>query len=51
MSENGWTTNEIGLNWIKHINQHTIACTKGVYRLLVLNGHKSHHSSNFEDYC
>ncbi|KFZ25170.1 hypothetical protein V502_00351, partial [Pseudogymnoascus sp. VKM F-4520 (FW-2644)] len=50
-SENGWTTNEIGLDWIKHFNQHTKACTKGVYCLLVLDGHKSHHSSNFEDYC
>jgi hypothetical protein len=50
-SENGWTTNEIGLDWIKHFNQHTKASTKGVYRLLVLDGHESHHSSNFEDYC
>ncbi len=50
-SENGWTTNEIGLDWIKHFNQHTKARTKGVYRLLVLDGHESHHSSNFEDYC
>ncbi|KFY88377.1 hypothetical protein V500_06376 [Pseudogymnoascus sp. VKM F-4518 (FW-2643)] len=30
---------------------HTKARTKGVYRLLVLDGHESHHSSNFEDYC
>ncbi|KFZ11870.1 hypothetical protein V502_07352 [Pseudogymnoascus sp. VKM F-4520 (FW-2644)] len=50
-SENGWTTNDIGLDWIKHFNQHTTARTKGVYRLLVLDGHESHHSSNFEDYC
>lgn len=50
-SENGWTTNEIGLDWIKHFNQHTKARTKGVYRLLVLDGHESYHSSNFEDYC
>ncbi|KFZ24719.1 hypothetical protein V502_00815 [Pseudogymnoascus sp. VKM F-4520 (FW-2644)] len=50
-SENGWTTNEIGLDWIKHFNQHTEARTKGVYRLLVLDGHESHHSSEFKDYC
>jgi hypothetical protein len=50
-SDNGWTTNEISLDWIKHFNRYTEARTKGVYRLLVLDGHESHHSSNFEDYC
>jgi hypothetical protein len=51
LSENGWTTNEIGLNWVKHFDKHSRGRTKGTYRLLVLDGHNSHHSMEFETYC
>ena len=51
VSENGWTTNELGLDWVKHFNKHTHARTKGKYRLLVLDGHESHHSDAFEQFC
>jgi hypothetical protein len=50
-TDNGWTTNEVGLNWIKHFDQHTAPRTKGTYRLLILDGHESHHSTEFELYC
>ena len=50
-SENGWTTNERGLEWIQHFDKHTKARTVGVHRLLVLDGHGSHHSTDFELYC
>jgi hypothetical protein len=50
-SQNGWTTNELGLEWIKHFDKHTKARTAGVYRLLILDGHGSHHSTTFELYC
>jgi hypothetical protein len=50
-SSNGWTTNERGLEWIQHFNQHTKSRTSGNYRLLVLDGHESHHSVEFEQYC
>jgi len=50
-SENGWTTNEIGLDWLKHFDYSTKRRTRGVYRLLVLDGHESHHSVDFEDFC
>ena len=50
-SENGWTTNERGLEWIQHFDKHTKSRTKGTYRLLVLDGHESHHSTGFELYC
>ena len=50
-SENGWTTNEIGLDWLKHFDQSTKRRTKGVHRLLILDGHESHHSIDFEDFC
>jgi hypothetical protein len=51
LSENGWTTNEIGLDWIRHFEQATGSRRKGAYRLLILDGHESHHSINFEQYC
>ncbi|KAJ6436862.1 Glycerate kinase [Purpureocillium lavendulum] len=41
-SPNGWTTNEIGLDWIRHFNEHTKSRTSGAFRLLVLDGHESH---------
>ena len=50
-SENGWTTNEIGFDWLKHFDRFTKPRTTGVYRLLVLDGHESHHSANFDEYC
>jgi hypothetical protein len=50
-SSNGWTTNERGLEWIQHFDQHTRSRTAGKYRLLVLDGHESHHSVDFELYC
>ncbi|KAK7928524.1 hypothetical protein PG985_005522 [Apiospora marii] len=51
VTENGWTTNERGEDWIRHFDEHTKSHTKGVYRLLVLDGHESHHSTAFELYC
>ena len=49
-SKNSWTDNEIGLEWIKHFQEHTNSCTKSEYRLLILDGHESHHSGEFEAY-
>ncbi|KAL2018163.1 hypothetical protein VTK56DRAFT_1188 [Thermocarpiscus australiensis] len=50
-TENGWTTNAVGLDWIKHFDFHIAPRTKGKNRLLVLDGHESHHSTEFELYC
>ena len=50
-TKNGWTTNERGLDWIRHFDQHTKSRTKGPYRVLILDGHESHHSTDFELYC
>jgi hypothetical protein len=50
-TDNGWTTNAVGLDWIKHFDRHTASRTKGKYRLLILDGHESHHSTEFELYC
>ena len=51
LSENGWTTNEIGYEWIQHFDQHSKHRTTGRYRLLVLDGHESYISAQFQQYC
>ena len=51
VSENGWTNNTLGLEWLKHFNAHTKTRQRGGYRLLILDGHESHVSQDFKDYC
>ncbi|KAI1675982.1 Transposase [Pyrenophora tritici-repentis] len=51
VSDNGWTTDELGVEWVKHFDQHTAARTAGVYRLLILDGHSSHATPEFDQYC
>jgi hypothetical protein len=50
-SPNGWTDNETGLDWIQHFHKHTNARRKGVYRMIVLDGHESHLSAEFQKFC
>ncbi len=51
LSENGWTTNDIGYEWIQHFDKHTRRRTVGKYRLLIIDGHESHISAQFQQYC
>jgi hypothetical protein len=51
VSDNGWTTDKLGLKWLKHFNRHTASCITGVYRLLILDGHGSHATPEFDQYC
>ena len=52
VSENGWTNNELGMTWLRTIfNKYTKDRTKGRYRLLILDGHGSHVTSEFEQFC
>ncbi|KFZ00288.1 hypothetical protein V498_00179, partial [Pseudogymnoascus sp. VKM F-4517 (FW-2822)] len=51
LSENGWTSNSIGYEWIQHFDRHTNARIVRTYRLLILNGHESHLSAQFQHYC
>jgi hypothetical protein len=52
VSKNGWTNNEIGLYWLKHVfNKHTKDRAVGRYRLLVLDGHGSYITPEFDQYC
>jgi hypothetical protein len=41
----------LGLEWLKHFNAHIKTRQVGVYRLLILDGYKSHLNQDFKDYC
>jgi hypothetical protein len=52
VSPNGWTTDEIGLRWLKNLFiPATNSRVKGVFRLLVLDGHGSHLTPEFDQIC
>lgn len=50
-SPNGWTDNDTALEWIKHFDKHTTVRRQGVYRMIVLDGHESHLSAQFQEFC
>ena len=50
VSDNGWTTNDHRMDWLRHFDAHTESRTVGGYRLLILDGHKSHQSEKFQNY-
>ncbi|KAG9185080.1 hypothetical protein G6011_03027 [Alternaria panax] len=50
-SDNGWTNNELGVEWLKHFIGHTEGKVVGARRLLILDGHESHQSLEFQELC
>jgi DDE superfamily endonuclease len=52
VSENGWTNDKLGLTWVKDIfNPYTQGRTIRKYRLLVLDGHGSYVTPEFDRFC
>jgi hypothetical protein len=51
VSENGWTSYSLAIDWIRHFDKYTKDQAKGQYRLLILDGHISHASLDFVKYC
>ncbi|KAH5234050.1 hypothetical protein HBI62_050150 [Parastagonospora nodorum] len=51
VSKNGWTTNKLGLQWLKHFDEHIKRRVTGAYRLLIIDGHESYDSLEFQQYC
>jgi hypothetical protein len=51
VSPTGWINNDLALAWLKHFNAHTKTSSIRAYRLLIINGHDSHCSVDFQDYC
>ncbi|KAM4064167.1 DDE superfamily endonuclease [Hirsutella rhossiliensis] len=52
VSENGWTNNELGFKWSTEVfDKHSRGRAVGKYRLLLLDGHGSHFTPEFDDFC
>jgi hypothetical protein len=51
VSNNGWTTNEVGVAWLQYFIKHTTSCIVGGYQLLILDGHESYNLIRFQDIC
>jgi len=52
VSENGWTNDSLGYKWLVDVfDKHTHNRVVGKYRLLLLDGHKSHFTAEFDQYC
>jgi hypothetical protein len=51
-SPSGWTNNDIGLAWLKQVfDRGTKAKARSSYRSLILDGHESHLTMDFIEYC
>jgi hypothetical protein len=51
-SPSGWTNNDIGLAWLKQVfDRGTKAKARSSYQLLILDGHGSHLTMDFIEYC
>lgn len=50
-SQNGWTSDEISLRWLQKVLIPDISRSQGGYRLLVLDGHGSHLTPQFDKLC
>jgi hypothetical protein len=51
ISENGWTTNELTFDWLKLFDAHSKGRTVSSHRMLIVDGHESHKSLQFQQYC
>jgi hypothetical protein len=52
VSDNGWTTDSIGLSWLEDcFIPHIIKRQRGTYSLLVMDGHGSHLTPEFDTIC
>jgi hypothetical protein len=48
----GWTSDQLGLTWLKEVFEpFTRSKTTEKYRLLILDGHDSHATPEFDQYC
>ena len=51
MSDNGWTNDDLGFEWLQEMFEKHTSETAGRYRLLILDGHSSHATANFDHFC
>ena len=51
-SPNGWTNNDLGLTWLEQVfDRYIKGKARRRYRLLILDGHGSHVTKDFINYC
>ena len=50
-AKKGWTTGEIGIEWIKIFDKQTRTKANGQWRLLLVDGHNSHYTRAFLQYA
>ena len=51
-SPNGWTNNDLGLTWLEQVfDRYTKGKARRKWRLLIIDGHGSHVTKDFIDYC
>jgi hypothetical protein len=51
-SASGWTNNDVGLAWLEQVfERFTKQKARRGYRLLILDGHSSHLTSDFINFC
>jgi hypothetical protein len=50
-SESGYSNDRLGLKYLEHFDRFTKDSTRGKYRLLIFDGHGSHLTQEFVDYC
>lgn len=52
VSPSGWTTDEIGLQWLQNLFIPAInGCSTGKHHLLILDGYGSHLASRYNEIC
>ncbi|OAQ57582.1 DDE superfamily endonuclease [Pochonia chlamydosporia 170] len=47
----GYSNDEICLEWLQHFQKHSAKKTRGAKRLLIIDGHGSHHTKQFIQFC
>jgi hypothetical protein len=52
LSPTGWTNDDLGIMWLQRVfDPYTRQKTVGTHRLLILDGHGSHATPQFDQYC
>jgi hypothetical protein len=47
----GYSNDQVAMEWIEHFEKHSAKTSLGKKRLLILDGHGSHHTKPFIQYC
>lgn len=52
VSKNGWTSDTLGLEWLQTVFEpYTVSHTLGRHCMLILDGHSSHATAEFNIFC